>query len=52
MSLRELANEIAKTVQCNCDLDNWEPLQDTGHSYVCDIRKIALARYRRERNLG
>jgi len=36
---RELANELKKTMQCNCDLDNWEPERDTGHSWVCRIHK-------------
>ena len=32
----------AKGVQCNCDLDNWQPEQTTGHSCVCRIHQIAL----------
>lgn len=39
--LREKVKEISKTMQCNCDLDNWEPEQDTGHSWVCRIHKAA-----------
>jgi hypothetical protein len=30
-----------KTMQCNCDLDNWEPERTTGHSHVCRIHKAA-----------
>ena len=26
-------------LQCNCDLDNWEPEKDTGHSWVCRIHR-------------
>jgi len=28
-------------MQCNCDLDRWEPEIDTGHSWVCRIHKQA-----------
>jgi hypothetical protein len=33
-------------LRCNCDLDNWEPERDTGHSCVCriDQRARAIAR--------
>lgn len=34
--------ELEKTMQCNCDLDNWEPEQNTGHSWVCRIHEAAL----------
>ena len=45
-SLKEIANEIkAQGVCCNCDLDNWEPERDTGHSCVCRIHKQAKAIY-------
>ena len=41
------AREIAKKLrdngmQCNCDLDNWEPERTTGHSWVCRIHKQAM----------
>ena len=29
-------------MQCNCDLDNWEPEALTGHSWVCRIHKAAI----------
>jgi hypothetical protein len=37
--------EIAKALRdagmaCNCDLDKWQPEQDTGHSHVCRIHKL------------
>ena len=30
---------LRKTMQCNCDLDSWEPERTTGHSLVCRIHK-------------
>ena len=30
-----------ETMQCNCDLDRWQPEQNTGHSWVCDIHRKA-----------
>lgn len=42
MNLREKAAELAKTTQCNCDLDNWEPEASTGHSHVCRIHRAAV----------
>ena len=51
-TLRQIADDLSKTMQCCCDFDNWEPLSDTGHSYVCRIRQTALAIYRQERKLG
>ena len=29
-------------MQCNCDLDNWEPEVDTGHSHVCRIHAASM----------
>ena len=44
-SLKEIAKEIkAGGVRCNCDLDNWEPEHDTGHSHVCRIHKLTIAK--------
>ena len=39
--IQEIVKELKKTMQCNCDLDNWEPERDTGHSWVCRIHKAA-----------
>ena len=39
--LRKTAKELSKTMQCNCDLDAWEPELDTGHSWVCRIHRKA-----------
>ena len=42
---REIAQELkASGMRCNCDLDNWEPEQSTGHSCVCRIHKAAMER--------
>lgn len=41
--LRELAQEFEKTMRCNCDLDNWQPEQSTGHSCVCRIHIAAMS---------
>ena len=30
-------------MRCNCDLDNWQPENTTGHSWVCRIHKAAWA---------
>lgn len=49
MSLREIAKELQKSLACNCDLDNWEPVPTTGHSHVCRIHKAAIERWMRSR---
>jgi len=41
---RELAQIFAKTMQCNCDLDKWQPEKSTGHSHVCRIHIMATAK--------
>ena len=40
--LRELVSELEESMQCNCDLDNWEPEKTTGHSWVCRIHITAM----------
>lgn len=41
--LREIASKLkAEGMRCNCDLDNWEPTRETGHSHVCRIHKAAM----------
>lgn len=43
-NLREIADELRSNgMQCNCDLDNWQPERSTGHSTVCRIHKRAMA---------
>ena len=39
---QELAVIIRKNMQCNCDLDNWQPNISTGHSDVCRIHKATM----------
>jgi hypothetical protein len=42
---REIAQELkAGGIRCNCDLDNWQPEQTTGHTCVCRIHKAAMER--------
>ena len=43
-ALRAIVAELKLTMQCNCDLDKWEPERDTGHSHVCRIHKAAKAK--------
>ena len=38
----------AEGMRCNCDLDNWVPEIDTGHSWVCRINEEAVRRYEEE----
>ena len=46
-TLREIVDEIKNSgVKCNCDLDNWQPEESTGHSWVCRIHKYAIERYK------
>ncbi len=56
-SPKEIAKELqAEGVQCNCDLDNWEPElrgpRATGHSWVCRIHRRALNRYHAQAKRG
>lgn len=41
--LKSVANELSKTMACNCDLDDWQPEILTGHSMVCRIHRAATA---------
>ena len=49
VEIRWIAKHLktVKGVRCNCDLDNWEPEQSSGHSCVCRIHKLAHARFNR-----
>ncbi len=47
-TLQEIADDLGQTMQCNCDLDNWQPDQRTGHSWVCRIHKTAMTRVRNQ----
>jgi hypothetical protein len=46
ISAMEFAKQIAPTMQCNCDLDNWQPEPATDHSCVCRIHKAAMEKWR------
>lgn len=46
--LHDIVQEIKPSMQCNCDLDAWEPERSTGHSHVCRIHKRALEIYAQE----
>ena len=39
--LKARVHQLEKKMQCNCDLDNWQPERETGHSWVCRIHKKA-----------
>jgi len=52
MTLEEIVKEAEKEMGCNCDLDNWQPETDTGHSWVCRIHKAAKARFNNQSNKG
>jgi len=51
-SIKEITQEIEKSMRCNCDLDNWQPDKQTGHSWVCRIHKTAIQKWRSLKNLG
>ncbi len=40
-TLREIVEEVKKNHRCNCDLDNWKPQKDSGHSWVCRIDMLS-----------
>ena len=43
MPTRQIAANLkASGMRCNCDLDNWEPEQSTGHSQVCRIHAMTM----------
>lgn len=42
-TLQDITQDLEGKMQCNCDLDNWQPERSTGHSWVCRIHKKALA---------
>ena len=39
--LKGIVTKLEQSMQCNCDLDNWEPERSTGHSWVCQIHRTA-----------
>jgi hypothetical protein len=42
-ALKAAVEEAKSRMQCNCDLDNWQPERSTGHSCVCRVHKAAMA---------
>ena len=40
-TLSARVKELEAIMGCNCDLDNWQPERDTGHSWVCRLHKAA-----------
>lgn len=40
---KTIIDKLEKEMQCNCDLDNWQPELDTGHSWVCRIHETFKA---------
>ncbi len=36
-----IVRKLERKLQCNCDLDKWEPNPATGHSLVCCIHITA-----------
>lgn len=47
-TITEIVNVIEKDLQCRCDLDKWQPNNDTGHSWVCPIDQAARDQQRRD----
>jgi len=46
-SLKPLADKKALEMQCNCNLDKWQPDARTGHTFVCRIHKAALEEWKK-----
>ena len=44
--MQPIVDEMKKRLKCNCDFDNWQPEESTGHSWVCRIHKAAVAKFR------
>ncbi|MHC4644187.1 MAG: hypothetical protein ACYTBJ_01700 [Planctomycetota bacterium] len=43
----DVVAKLEATMQCNCDLDRWQPEEKTGHSWVCRIHKQAITDMRK-----
>lgn len=51
-TLAETAARLRRDgMRCNCDLDNWQPESDTGHSWVCRIHVAAKAAHHPRREI-
>lgn len=47
MEIKQIVNLLENGgMACNCDLDKWQPMQDTGHTWVCRIYKTAVSIWR------
>jgi hypothetical protein len=42
--IKAIVHRLEEQMQCNCNLDSWQPEQFTGHSWVCRIHKAAIER--------
>ena len=42
-TLADIVAEASKQMDCQCDPDLWEPEDDTGHTWVCQIHEVATA---------
>lgn len=51
-TLKEIVKELEQRLHCNCDLDNFQPQVDTGHSFICRIDTSAREIYRNQLNLA
>lgn len=51
-SARDFAVQFRQEMRCNCDLDNWEPEESTGHSWVCRIHRRAIGHFNAQFNGG
>ncbi len=47
-TMKPIVDEVKKQHRCNCDLNNWQPEELTGHSWVCRIHQIAVERWRKQ----
>jgi len=48
MDLKEIVAgiEAEGNIQCNCDLDQWQPEKSSGHTWTCRIHKLAVGKFR------
>lgn len=48
-TLKEIVAELrGNGMGCNCDLDNWQPNTDSGHSWVCRLDEEARRIHKQE----
>jgi len=51
-SIKEIVAELEQKLQCTCNFDKWEPVKDTGHTFVCLIHKNARLQYKLQYETG